>query len=124
MTIEIPKHLLKSPEWRAALLLLANTPLKRFFNPQYVNFTEESIDLPAMRRDCASSSSECLADLAAHLFNVWRYKTFPGEGLYNLDYNNKCVAFVAMMFRHEVDPQDVAALAKEMAARVKVAGGQ
>lgn len=120
---QIPNHLLRSPEWRAALLLLANTPLKRFFNARYVDFTAETIDLPAMRRQAAGSGVEALTELAAHLFNMWRYE-FSGQSLCSLDYHNKCLAFVAMMLRHGVDPQDVVALAKECSARVEISSNQ
>lgn len=112
MTKQIPPHLLKSTEWRATLLLLENTTIKEFFNTSYVDTERETIDFKAMKRAASSTSSKCLVALAAHLFNVWQFPKFPGEELYNLDYDNKIYAFLAMMIRHGVHPDDVAKLAR------------
>lgn len=107
MTTVIPPHLLKSSEWMAALLILSNTSIKEFFTTAYVDLQKEQIDFRKMRRACSTNSSKCLVDVAAHLFNVWQYPKFPGNEIFNLDYDNKCYVFVAMMIRHGVHPKDV-----------------
>ncbi len=117
MSIQIPAHLLKSPEWQAALLLLANTSLKEFFTTQYVDLKTETIDFQKMLSAATSHGNHCLVELAAHLFNVWRYPKFPGEEIYMLDYDNKKYALLAIMIRHGVRPGDVAGLVKSVEAK-------
>lgn len=113
MSKQIPEHLFKSHEWRAALLLLNNTIIKKFFTTEFVNLQKEQIDFKKMLRAAHGSGEICLIKLAAHLFNVWQFPKFPGEDLYNLDYDNKTYAFLAMMIRHGVHPDDVAKLIKK-----------
>lgn len=114
--MEIPQHLLKSSEWRAALLLLANTTLKEFFNTRYVDLQKEEIDFKAMKRHASTHSQKFLAGLAAHLFNAWQFN-MPSDGMFSLDYQNKCYAFLAMMDRHGVHPEDVVRLAQSKGGR-------
>lgn len=108
MTTPIPPHLLKSREWQAALLILANTTAKKFFTPEFCDLEHEQIDFHKMLRAASSSSEKCLVLLAAHLFNVWQFPKFPGEEVYHLDYHNKTYALLAMMVRYGVHPEDVA----------------
>ena len=113
MATQIPPHLFKSPEWRAALLILANTSIKKFFTTEFCDLEHETIDFRKMRRATTSSSDKCLVDLAAHLFNVWQFPKFPGEAFYNLDSDNKAWGLLAIMERHGVHLDDVASRYKK-----------
>lgn len=90
-------------------MILSNTTLKTFFTTQYVDLERRTIDFKAMKKAAMTTSTECLIDIASHLFNVWQFPKFPGEEMFNLDYDNKCYVFLAMMIRHGVHPQDVLA---------------
>lgn len=113
MTAQIPPRLFKSYEWRAALLILANTSIKKFFTTEFCDLEKEQIDWRKMRRATTSSSDKCLVDLAAHLFNVWQFPKFPGEAFYNLDRDNKAWGLLAIMERYGVHPDDVASRYKK-----------
>jgi hypothetical protein len=108
MAVQIPAKPLESREWRAALLILAHTTIKKFFTTEFVDLEHDAIDFRKMRRAATSNSERCLIDLAAHLFNVWQFPKFPGEAFYNLDGDNKAWGLLAMMERHGVHPDDVA----------------
>lgn len=112
MSVQIPPELLQSSEWQAALLLLTNTSLKKFFTTQYVDLQLHTIDFSAMSLMAEDKTQKCLIRLAAHLFNVWQFPAFPGEEIYMLDYDNKKYALLAIMIRHGVRPGDVAGLVK------------
>ncbi len=98
--MQIPAHLMQDRYWSGTLhLFMRHDKLQRFLTNQHFNFSEGTIDAPALKRLAKpwSQSERFMLDLALHLYNE-QHKVNLSDMDY-LDSANKALAFEALRLR-------------------------
>lgn len=96
----IPEHLVKDRYWGPIIFLFQKNPkLKQYFSTKYFDLQERVVKVDSLKRAARpwSPSERFMLNLALHLYNE-RHKLNLSD-MDHIDYENKEMAFTAMMMR-------------------------